>query len=98
MATPTPTTETKTYRGNCHCGAYVYEVELPADLKDGKASECNCSVCYKRGAIWGIPAAPRFLKGDPDTLSSYSFGRMQSQHKVNCARGFRLPPFCSVSE
>lgn len=107
MTTPAPApvpapTKTKTYRGNCHCGAYVYDVELAADLEGGNggknASECNCTVCYKKGAIWGMPAAPRFLRGDPDALSTYSFGRRMYEHKVFdsvFALGFYASTFCS---
>ena len=80
MADTASETKTKTYRGNCHCGAYIYDVELPEALTQG--DECNCSHCYKRGSAWAMPAFPRFLRGDPKTLTSYSFGRNMFQHKV----------------
>ncbi|KAH9891504.1 glutathione-dependent formaldehyde-activating enzyme [Xylariomycetidae sp. FL2044] len=71
----------KTYRGNCHCAAYVYEVKLPCALT--RADECNCSVCYKKGVIWAFPAQDdlNFVKGDPATLRNYTFGRNLFKHK-----------------
>ena len=83
MAAAAPETKTKTYRGNCHCGAYIYDVELPEALSKG--AECNCSTCYKRGAVWAMPGVPRFVKGDPASLTSYTFGRKLLQHKVGRA-------------
>ncbi|KAI1278157.1 glutathione-dependent formaldehyde-activating enzyme [Xylaria sp. FL0933] len=70
----------KTYRANCHCTGYVYEVTLP---EISKASQCNCSVCYKKGALWVFPkpADVKFVKGDPATLSDYTFGKKAFIHK-----------------
>ena len=71
----------KTYRANCHCAAYVYEVTLP---EVSTASQCNCSVCYKKGALWVFPKPDdvRFVKGDPATLTDYTFGKKIFTHKV----------------
>ncbi|KAI1083515.1 glutathione-dependent formaldehyde-activating enzyme [Whalleya microplaca] len=79
----------KTYRGSCHCGAYVYEANLP-EIKE--ASECNCSICYKRGALWQLTDAKdlRFVKGDPGTLKNYTFGRQQFNHKYCPTCGIEL--------
>lgn len=70
----------KTYRGNCHCGAFVYEIEAP-EIKT--VSECNCSICYKKGYLWVIPAAGTYkaVKGDEDALTVYSFGGGNITHK-----------------
>ncbi|KAI1327145.1 glutathione-dependent formaldehyde-activating enzyme [Xylariaceae sp. FL0255] len=70
----------KTYRGNCQCAAYVYEITLP-EIKD--ASECNCSICYKKAALWVFPKPKdvKFVKGDPSTLSNYTFGKKMFSHK-----------------
>ena len=46
------TEELKTYRGNCHCAAYIYEFKAPENIKP---SECNCSSCYKKGSYWYVP-------------------------------------------
>ncbi|KAJ3561558.1 hypothetical protein NPX13_g8899 [Xylaria arbuscula] len=71
----------KTYRANCHCAAYVYEVTLP---EVSTASECNCSVCYKKGALWVFPKPDdvKFVKGDPATLTDYTFGKKIFTHKI----------------
>ncbi|KAH8160072.1 hypothetical protein CIB48_g8170 [Xylaria polymorpha] len=78
----------KTYRGNCHCAAFVYEITLP-EIK--QASECNCSICYKKAAIWVFPKPTdvKFVKGDPSTLTNYTFNKNQFTHKF-C-------PTCGVS-
>lgn len=71
----------KTYRGNCHCAAFVYEISLP-EIK--QASDCNCSVCYKKAAIWVFPKPSdvKFVKGDPSGLTDYTFNKKQYTHKV----------------
>ncbi|KAI0457628.1 glutathione-dependent formaldehyde-activating enzyme [Xylaria acuta] len=78
----------KTYRGNCHCAAFVYEITLP-EIK--QASECNCSICYKKAAIWVFPKPGdvKFVKGDPSALTKYNFNKGQFTHKF-C-------PTCGVS-
>ncbi|KAI0404513.1 glutathione-dependent formaldehyde-activating enzyme [Xylaria palmicola] len=83
-----PQAPLKTYRGNCHCAAFVYEITLP-EIK--QVSECNCSVCYKKAALWAFPAPAdvKFVKGDPSALANYNFGKGQFTHKF-C-------PTCGVS-
>ncbi|KAI1365475.1 glutathione-dependent formaldehyde-activating enzyme [Xylaria arbuscula] len=78
----------KTYRGNCHCAAFVYEITLP-EIK--QATECNCSICYKKAAIWVFPKPSdvKFVKGDPSGLTDYTFNTKQFTHKF-C-------PTCGVS-
>ncbi|TQN72077.1 Centromere protein V [Colletotrichum shisoi] len=75
----------RTYRGNCHCAAFVYEVELP-EIK--RAGECNCSVCAKKAALWASSAREDFrvVKGAESGLSNYNFGSGQLTHKFcgNC--------------
>jgi hypothetical protein len=74
MATTTTTEgEPRTYRGNCHCGAFVYEAQLP-EIKS--ALECNCSICHKKGYLWVITEPAKFdiVKGTSDTLSRYTVG------------------------
>lgn len=69
------------YRGNCHCKAFVYEVELP-EIKS--AFECNCSICHKKGYLWVFPGDGRFeiVKGTDDTLARYTFGPEKLTHRV----------------
>lgn len=75
----------QTYRGNCHCAAFVYEVHLP-EIKS--ASQCNCSICVKKGALWIMPMTDNFkvVKGAEKDLTSYSFGTMQMIHKASRGR------------
>ncbi|KAI0159728.1 glutathione-dependent formaldehyde-activating enzyme [Xylariaceae sp. FL1272] len=70
----------KTYRANCHCAAYIYEVTLPTITNP---SQCNCSICYKKGAVWVFPKPSdvKFVKGDPKTMTEYTFGKKAFTHK-----------------
>lgn len=69
----------KTYRGNCHCGAFVYEVEAPEITSAG---DCNCSICYKRGYLWLVPKKPLTVVKDEGKLVGYSFGSKALDHQV----------------
>jgi hypothetical protein len=71
----------KTYRGNCHCGAFVYEVTMP-EIK--KVGECDCSICVKKGYIYEFADKNNFkvVKGSEDELTSYTFGPKTMVHKV----------------
>ncbi|KDN65131.1 putative glutathione-dependent formaldehyde-activating enzyme [Colletotrichum sublineola] len=81
MATSEVQEPKRTYRGNCHCAAFVYEVDTH-EIKS--LSQCNCSICVKRGALWITPAHENFrvVKGAESELSSYKFGSGQMIHKV----------------
>ena len=72
----------ETYRGNCHCGAFVYEVELP---KIKSVNACNCSICTKKGYLWVKPSEIKVVKGDEASLTSYTFGSDNFVHKVRCS-------------
>lgn len=80
MAAPTPTPELKTYHGNCHCGAFKFSVKLP-ELTS--VTECNCSICFKKGYKWVFPGADVLTidKGE-GTLKDYHFGQHTMAHKV----------------
>ncbi|RYP54658.1 hypothetical protein DL768_000594 [Monosporascus sp. mg162] len=92
MASEQPSeTRLKTYRGSCHCGAYIFDAKLP-EASSINASECNCSICSRLGAIWKFPlrsADITFVKGDPATLTGYAFG--------NKAFTYKFCPKCGVS-
>ncbi|GKT59253.1 glutathione-dependent formaldehyde-activating enzyme [Colletotrichum tofieldiae] len=92
----------RTYRGNCHCAAFVYEFDLP-EIKT--VGECNCSICTKKGSLWVIPARDNFrvVKGAESELSSYKFGTEQMIHKFcgNCGTAIMVdapdgPPYMMV--
>lgn len=72
----------RTYRGNCHCKAFVYEAQLP-EIKAVK--QCNCSICHKKGYLWVMPETVnhfKIVKGDENTLTTYTFNAKNRSHKV----------------
>ncbi|KAI0022364.1 glutathione-dependent formaldehyde-activating enzyme [Xylariomycetidae sp. FL0641] len=76
-----PATPMKTYRGNCHCGAVIFEAAMP-EIK--KPIACNCSICSKKACIWAIPPSASdvtWVKGGLDTLRGYTFGSRKFTHK-----------------
>ncbi|KAJ8121876.1 hypothetical protein ONZ43_g1784 [Nemania bipapillata] len=79
----------KTYRGNCHCAAFVYEVTLP-EIKE--ATACNCSICYKKAALWVFPKPTdvKFVEGDPSELANYTFSNKKFAHKFCSTCGVSL--------
>lgn len=80
----------RTYRGNCHCGAFVYEADLPEITK---ATECPCYICRKKGYLLvDVDSAAHFrvVKGSLEDLSEYRFGSRQFGHRVG-DNNTRLP-------
>ncbi|KAH7123343.1 glutathione-dependent formaldehyde-activating enzyme [Dactylonectria estremocensis] len=80
---------TKTYRGNCHCGAFVYEIDLP-EIKT--VNECNCSICSRKGYLWLFPPTRdgfKIVKGAEDELTTYTFAAKHLHHKFcpTCGTG-----------
>ncbi|POS77371.1 glutathione-dependent formaldehyde-activating enzyme [Diaporthe helianthi] len=73
----------KTYRGNCHCGAFVYEAKLPEITS---YTECNCSICRKKGYAYLIPTQLDIIKGSIDDLATYTFNKGGYVHRFcpNC--------------
>ncbi|GIZ40467.1 hypothetical protein CKM354_000380300 [Cercospora kikuchii] len=70
----------QTYRGNCHCAAFVFEIDLP---QIHTVTECNCSICYRKGYLW-VTSSRKDLnveKGDVKSLSSYTFGPEKLAHR-----------------
>jgi hypothetical protein len=52
--TNTNTNTLQIYKGNCHCGRYRFQVSLPADPAELEPVVCNCTLCTKRGFLWGF--------------------------------------------
>ncbi|KAG6366312.1 hypothetical protein INS49_000489 [Diaporthe citri] len=75
----------KTYRGNCHCGAFIYEARLPEITS---YTECNCSICRKKGYAYLVPEGGQVdvVKGSIDELTSYAFNTGGFVHRFcpNC--------------
>jgi len=67
----------QTYEGGCHCGRVRFRAQ--ADL--ATVSECNCSICTKKGIIHLVVPLDRFtvLQGEDD-LTTYQFGTHVAKH------------------
>ncbi|MCC6532670.1 MAG: GFA family protein [Burkholderiales bacterium] len=65
------------YQGGCHCGAIRFSIETTLD----NASQCNCSICTKKGVINHRvpPQRLRILQGE-DRLGLYQFGTRTAKH------------------
>ena len=68
---------TKTYAGGCHCGRVRFRVT--GDL--ARVTECNCSICAKKGFLHLIvpPAQFEILSG-ADALTTYRFNTGTARH------------------
>jgi hypothetical protein len=65
------------YRGGCHCGRVAFEV----DGELSRATECNCSICAKKGYLHWIVPRDRFRLLTPENdLSTYTFNTRTAQH------------------
>ena len=64
--------------GGCHCGAVRFRVSV----ERFEATDCNCSMCTKKGMLHLIVAPERFelLKGS-DALTTYTFNTGVAQHR-----------------
>jgi hypothetical protein len=65
------------YVGSCHCGRVRFEIDAVID----RVTECNCSICSKKG-ILHLRVAPenfRLLRGG-EHLGTYQFGTMVAKH------------------
>ncbi|KAK4073872.1 hypothetical protein Trihar35433_3346 [Trichoderma harzianum] len=71
--------EIVTYRGNCHCGKFVFVTKLP-EIKS--AAECNCNICNKKGYLWIFPGQDnvKIIKGSIEDLTTYAFGPKKLKH------------------
>lgn len=68
---------TQTYEGGCHCGRVRFRVT--ADLS--RVTECNCSVCAKKGFLHLIVPPEQFnLLQGKDALTTYRFNTGTAQH------------------
>lgn len=67
-----------TCRGSYHCGRVQFEI----DAKPTRLSQCNCSICTKKGALY-VPTAEiealRITAGESE-LTSYRFNTQRATH------------------
>ncbi len=68
-----------TYTGGCHCGAVRFRVTVNPDERI--VSDCNCSICTKKGFLQLIVSPDRFelLRGD-NALTTYTFNTGIAKH------------------
>jgi len=67
-----------TYLGGCHCGKVRFRVT--GEL--GGVTECNCSICSKKGILHWIVARDAFeLLSGADELVDYRFNTGVAQHR-----------------
>ena len=70
----------KIYKGNCHCAAFKFSIQIP-ELTS--VTECNCSICFKKGYKWIFPSdGSLVVENGKGSLTSYKFGKRQLVHKV----------------
>ena len=78
----------QTYEGGCHCGRVRFCVT--ADLS--RVTECNCSICAKKGFLHLIVPPDQFeLIGGKEALTTYRFNTGVAQHTFCAACG--IHPF-----
>jgi hypothetical protein len=66
-----------TYTGSCHCGKIAYEVD--AEMQE--ATECNCSICSRRGYLmWFLPGEKLRLKTPEGNMAHYTFNQHHIKH------------------
>ena len=71
-----------TFEGSCHCGSVRFRV---TGALSG-VSDCNCSVCTKKGFLHLIVPRERFeLLSGADALTTYRFNTGVAQHTF-CSR------------
>jgi hypothetical protein len=71
-----------TYEGGCHCGAVRFRVRATLD----DVSECNCSMCTKKGILHLIVPPEQFeLLQGKDALTTYRFNTGVAEHTF-CGR------------
>jgi len=77
MTTPKGPAMRQTYDGGCHCGRVRFRVT--GDL--ATVTECNCSVCTKKGILHLIVPKDDFeLLCGEDALTTYTFNTGVAKH------------------
>ena len=67
----------RTYTGGCHCGRVRFEIDAAID----RVTECDCSICVKKGILHHRVAPERFrLLSGAEHLATYQFGPKVAKH------------------
>jgi hypothetical protein len=65
------------YEGGCHCGRVRFRVTADLD----RVTNCNCSICTKKGFLHLIVARDQFeLVSGNDDLTTYRFNTAVARH------------------
>jgi len=68
------------YEGGCHCDAVRFRVSVAEH--EHVVSDCNCSICRKKGFLHLIVPPDRFtLLSDDATLTTYTFNTGIAKHR-----------------
>ena len=68
----------KVYEGGCHCGRVRFRVTASLE----RVSECNCSICAKKGFLHLIVPPEQFeLLAGGDELTTYRFNTGVARHQ-----------------
>jgi hypothetical protein len=68
----------RTYTGSCHCGRVRFAVTAVID----RVSDCNCSICRKKGILHLIVPPERFrLLAGAEALETYRFNTGTAVHR-----------------
>lgn len=66
-----------TYKGNCHCGRYPFEIDVP---ETKGAICCDCTMCVKKGYLWIVPKADAFrVVRDDSRLSEFESASLRDR-------------------
>ena len=67
----------QTYRGSCHCGAVVFEIDTDVP----ELTTCDCSICRRKNALMVKVHESKFrlLRGDA-ALRLYQFHTFTAKH------------------
>ncbi|KAJ6548824.1 Mss4-like protein [Mycena capillaripes] len=66
------------YNGSCHCGAVRYTLVSPDKIT--QATDCDCSICSRDGALWTYPPITAVTYEGLDSLTEYTFGIGTTYH------------------
>ncbi|KAJ5515108.1 Glutathione-dependent formaldehyde-activating enzyme/centromere protein V [Penicillium fimorum] len=82
---PTPTGESSSHSGKCHCGAVRFNFTLSPPLYEYPTNSCNCSICTKNGYLLVYPFNKDLTVEQGDTLKDYLFAGHKAKHQF-CGR------------
>jgi Uncharacterized conserved protein len=79
---PTPTGESSSHSGNCHCGAVRFSFTISPPLHEYPANSCNCSICTKNGYLLVYPSTKDLtIERGEDALKDYHFTERKVKHR-----------------